>query len=299
MLATGKITADEAERLIAALETAEKKDDGSPSRTGKPRYLRVVVDDTDHRVNVRVPMKLIRAGIKLSALIPQQAVDAAKEESGIDLSQINRESRRDRRQPRGPHRRHRRQGEGPGVLRVTSGCQALIHGGKLMKLQQKIIVAVLIGVRSPSWAVDDREPARMALHQNPTCRGHGDRGSRWPGGRHQRIDHSTLASHRPVCHRVGGGCPMKPGITSLIALAIALLGVVGTSAAEDPAADSMALIIVDIQEFYFEGGFAPLVGSVEAAKTAQQVLEHFRANNSPVIHVPTSSGRHRHTWTER
>ena len=78
---------------------------------------------------------------------------------------------------------------------------------------------------------------------------------------------------------------MKPGITSLIALAIALLGVVGTSAAEDPAADSMALIIVDIQEFYFEGGFAPLVGSVEAAKTAQQVLEHFRANNWPVIHV--------------
>jgi hypothetical protein len=92
MLAAGKITADEAERLIAALETAEKKDGGSPSRTSKPRYLRVVVDDTDHRVNVRVPMKLIRAGVKLSALIPQQAVDAAMEESGIDLSQINPEN---------------------------------------------------------------------------------------------------------------------------------------------------------------------------------------------------------------
>ena len=58
----------------------------------KPRYLRVVVDDTEHRVNVRVPMKLIRAGIKLTALIPQQAADAAKEESGIDLSQINPEN---------------------------------------------------------------------------------------------------------------------------------------------------------------------------------------------------------------
>lgn len=95
MLAAGKISADEAERLIAALETAENRDSesGSPrSPGGKPRYLRVVVDDADHQVNVRVPMKLIRAGIKLSALIPEQAVDAAKAESGIDLSQINPEN---------------------------------------------------------------------------------------------------------------------------------------------------------------------------------------------------------------
>lgn len=95
MLAAGKITADEAERLIAALETAEfrgrESESDHPPR-GKPRYLRVVVDDADHRVNIRVPMKLIRAGVKLSALIPQQAVDRAREESGIDLSQINPEN---------------------------------------------------------------------------------------------------------------------------------------------------------------------------------------------------------------
>jgi hypothetical protein len=92
MLAAGKITAEEAERLIAALETAESRERHSAaprSSVGKPRYLRVVVDDAEHKVNVRVPMKLIRAGIKLSALIPQQAVDLAKEESGIDLSQLN------------------------------------------------------------------------------------------------------------------------------------------------------------------------------------------------------------------
>jgi polyhydroxyalkanoate synthesis regulator phasin len=95
MLATGKITADEAERLIAALETAESRERQSSapqSPGGKPRYLRIVVDDAEHKVNVRVPMKLIRAGIKLSALIPQQAVDLAKEESGIDLSQLNPEN---------------------------------------------------------------------------------------------------------------------------------------------------------------------------------------------------------------
>jgi hypothetical protein len=92
MLAAGKITADEAERLIAALETLETRErhtEASAPPGGKPRYLHVVVYDADHRVNVRVPMKLIRAGVKLSALIPQQAVDAALEGAGIDLSQIN------------------------------------------------------------------------------------------------------------------------------------------------------------------------------------------------------------------
>jgi hypothetical protein len=95
MLAAGKITAEEAERLIAALEASETRERGSEpgaARSEKPRYLRVVVDDAEHRVNVRVPMKLIRAGVKLSALVPQQAVDAAMEESGIDLSQITPEN---------------------------------------------------------------------------------------------------------------------------------------------------------------------------------------------------------------
>ena len=73
------------------LEAGAKKE-GSTKRAAKPRYFRVVVDDEEHRVNVRIPMKLIRAGIKLSALIPQQAMDVAMEESGIDLSQITPEN---------------------------------------------------------------------------------------------------------------------------------------------------------------------------------------------------------------
>jgi hypothetical protein len=95
MLAAGKITAEEAERLIAALETADRREQEAEEAccpSGKPRFLRVVIDEAENRINVRVPMKLIRAGVKLGALIPQQAVDAAKEESGIDLSQINPEN---------------------------------------------------------------------------------------------------------------------------------------------------------------------------------------------------------------
>jgi hypothetical protein len=97
MLATGKITADEAERLISATETEPQ-----PASTGaktKPKYIRVVVDDNGKgtgttKANIRVPMQLLRSGVKLAALIPLQArehVNSALHEHGVafDLSQIN------------------------------------------------------------------------------------------------------------------------------------------------------------------------------------------------------------------
>ena len=46
-----------------------------------------------------------------------------------------------------------------------------------------------------------------------------------------------------------------------------------------------ALVVIDIQQFYFEGGLVPLTGSVEAAAQARKVLEAFRARSLPVIHV--------------
>jgi nicotinamidase-related amidase len=48
---------------------------------------------------------------------------------------------------------------------------------------------------------------------------------------------------------------------------------------------STALLVIDIQEFYFEGGAIPLEGSVEAAKAAGRVIRAFRAAGLPVIHV--------------
>jgi Asp-tRNA(Asn)/Glu-tRNA(Gln) amidotransferase B subunit len=104
MLAEGKITAEEAEQLIAALErdqpvAAAVADADARPRT-KPKYLRVMVDAIDDgtpsRVNVRVPLQLIRAGVKLAALIPPQALGEANKElhrSGIpfDLTQIKPE----------------------------------------------------------------------------------------------------------------------------------------------------------------------------------------------------------------
>jgi polyhydroxyalkanoate synthesis regulator phasin len=103
MLADGKITAEEAEQLIAALEQqrppAASSLDARPK--GKARYLRVLVDTPDEngepaRVNIRVPLQLLRAGVRLAALIPPQALGKANAEltkSGVpfDLTQLKPE----------------------------------------------------------------------------------------------------------------------------------------------------------------------------------------------------------------
>ena len=100
MLAEGKITAEEAEQLIAALERdqppAASSLDTRPKGTAK--YLRVVVDAVDEngepeRVNVRVPLQLLRAGVQLVALIPPRALDRANAELNkagvpVDLTQL-------------------------------------------------------------------------------------------------------------------------------------------------------------------------------------------------------------------
>jgi len=46
-----------------------------------------------------------------------------------------------------------------------------------------------------------------------------------------------------------------------------------------------ALIVIDIQAFYFPGGMVPLVGPEAAATSAAKVIEIFRKTGRPVIHV--------------
>lgn len=51
-----------------------------------------------------------------------------------------------------------------------------------------------------------------------------------------------------------------------------------------------ALIVIDIQNDYFEGGALPLVNPVEASLNAGKVLDHFRTNNLPIAHIQHVSG---------
>jgi hypothetical protein len=108
MLSAGQITAEEAERLIAALEnepSSSASDQGAEShQKARPKYIRVLVEAQEHdqergptKVNVRVPMQLLRAGVKLASLIPAQArdrVNVALREKGMqfDLNQIKPEN---------------------------------------------------------------------------------------------------------------------------------------------------------------------------------------------------------------
>jgi hypothetical protein len=102
MLAEGKISAEEAERLIDAIEREQPESPpGAVPRTKpRPKYLRVMVNSADNsggdgpsRVNIRVPLQLLRAGVRLTSLIPPQAltqVNTQLNKSGvpIDLTQL-------------------------------------------------------------------------------------------------------------------------------------------------------------------------------------------------------------------
>ena len=106
MLADGKITAEEAERLLDAMgrSTAVSSVMEAPRNANRPKYFRVevVADEgagaaNPTRVNVRIPIQLLRAGVRLSALIPPRArdeVNAALAREGIpfDINQIKPEN---------------------------------------------------------------------------------------------------------------------------------------------------------------------------------------------------------------
>ena len=86
MLAEGKISAEEAERLLDALDqrTGATGASGGPAVTGDPgpllaalpKYLYVKVSAANgDNVDVKIPIALVRSGLKLTSLIPPQAMD--------------------------------------------------------------------------------------------------------------------------------------------------------------------------------------------------------------------------------
>ena len=93
MLAEGKVSVDEAERLISLVDEGPEATAAvqplAPARTGTARYLRVAIDsDGEEHVDVRVPLALIKAGVRLHTLLPEQAaqgINKTLKRNGIDL----------------------------------------------------------------------------------------------------------------------------------------------------------------------------------------------------------------------
>jgi hypothetical protein len=99
LLAQGKVTVDEAAELLRALEAH-----GASRATGgdqqgeprKPRWVRINVhhkaeggtDQRDKDVNIRVPIAVVKSGMRLGAFIPVHARDEFSErlrEKGFDV----------------------------------------------------------------------------------------------------------------------------------------------------------------------------------------------------------------------
>ena len=98
MLSAGKINVDEAERLIKAIEDTVDIDaepaEGGTGRKKKPRFLCVKVQaepGSHHRhenVNIKIPIVLLKAGVKLGSLMPDKAkgeIASHLAEHGISL----------------------------------------------------------------------------------------------------------------------------------------------------------------------------------------------------------------------
>lgn len=96
LLAQGKITVDEADRLLRALNNQPPRADVPPvgdASSSKPRFIRIHVhkpgregrDSKD--VNIRVPMSILRGGIRLGTMIPglQDRMAARLRERGMDV----------------------------------------------------------------------------------------------------------------------------------------------------------------------------------------------------------------------
>lgn len=94
MVADGKITPDEGDKLLSRLDpsacltaVSDSPREEREDRRAPIKYLRVVVEGDD-QINVRVPIGLIRTGIRLTTLLPLSASEHLSDH-GIDLSQFN------------------------------------------------------------------------------------------------------------------------------------------------------------------------------------------------------------------
>jgi hypothetical protein len=96
LLAQGKITVDDADRLLRAIAGGPERGahGAAQAEPAKRRWVRIAVHSPGHGghrerdVNIRVPIAIVKSGMRLGALIPGIAgeqVSARLRERGLDL----------------------------------------------------------------------------------------------------------------------------------------------------------------------------------------------------------------------
>jgi len=73
--------------------------------------------------------------------------------------------------------------------------------------------------------------------------------------------------------------------TCILLLCASLAAPLAAFAEESTSVPRTALLLIDIQDFYFPGGALPLVGPEAAAAKAARLLAAFRTAGRPVVHV--------------
>jgi hypothetical protein len=89
MLSQGKVTVQEAEQLLAAVAAPPPGEEGPKAA---PKYFRIQVHDAAREgrkadtVNIRVPISVVRGGLRLGALIPGMfAKKKIQLDNGVEL----------------------------------------------------------------------------------------------------------------------------------------------------------------------------------------------------------------------
>jgi hypothetical protein len=101
LLAAGKVTTEEAMRLLDALDSGTPKV-GEPEQsisqtaaahTALPKFIYVkVISEKGDNVNIKIPLSLVRAGLKLTSFIPQPAMEQINKsmgEHGLSMDLLN------------------------------------------------------------------------------------------------------------------------------------------------------------------------------------------------------------------
>lgn len=97
MLSAGKISVEDAEKLLSAMNLDGI--DTPKAKKSNPEFMYVKVSpkaENGDRVSIKIPLKLLRAGMKLAAFMPnnvQEKVQGHLNEKGmnIDLSKMGKE----------------------------------------------------------------------------------------------------------------------------------------------------------------------------------------------------------------